>query len=679
MNRSSNRLINEKSPYLLQHAHNPVDWFPWGQEAFTKAKTENKPIFLSIGYSSCHWCHVMEKESFEDAEVAEILNEHFVSIKVDREERPDVDQVYMGFCQAMTGSGGWPMTIFMTEDKKPFHAGTYFPKESRYRMPGFKDILLYITEKWSSDKAAIVNSCEKLFKDIERHVFSKQSGEVTEKILHKTFNAFESAYDPDFGGFGSSPKFPSPHNLIFLMKYYKVYGKEKALEIASETLIHMYEGGIFDHIGFGFSRYSTDTKWLVPHFEKMLYDNALLASAYTEAFQITGNDFFKSLADKIFQYVLRDMCDEEGGFYSSEDADSEGEEGKFYLWTPKEIIDVLGEEKGRLFCSLYDIIVKGNFEAENIPNLIKTNIQELEKDRELKVETEDNIKKLFSYRESRIHPFKDRKILTSWNGLMTAALSIAGRVLGSDSYTKAAEKNMDFLLKNMVDGSGRLMARYFEGHVAHKAYIEDYAFVIWSLIELYETTFKPQYLTKSIELTEQMIELFYDVEHGGFFTYGKDSEELILRPKEIYDGAIPSGNSMAAVVLLRLYSLTFREEFKEYALKTISCFGAELAVSPSAHSIAVTAVMNLYTPTREIIICGNREDDDTKQILQMINKYYYPFTSVIINDETEEIYSINPNLKNYKKKNHMTTVYICKDNSCSAPANDLGEIEKLLQ
>ncbi len=678
-NHKSNRLINEKSPYLLQHAHNPVDWYPWGAEAFEKARKEDKPIFFSCGYSSCHWCHVMERETFEDVNTAEILNKYFISVKVDREERPDIDQVYMGFCQAMTGSGGWPLTVFMTWDKKPFYAGTYFPKESRYGLPGFKDILLFIKEKWNGEKDEIVNSSEKLVKSLEKHALSKQSGEASEAVVHKAFEEFARVYDPVFGGFGTSPKFPSPHNLIFLMKYYKVYGKEKALEIAAQTLKHMYKGGVFDHIAGGFSRYSTDEKWLVPHFEKMLYDNALLAAAYTEAFQITGEAFFKKTAEKIFEYVLRDMQHEEGGFYSSEDADSDGVEGKFYIWTVKEIKDALGDKKGELFSKIYDISLKGNFEGKNIPNLIKTDMDETENNKDLESEMEAARKKLFEIRESRIHPFKDKKILLSWNSLMTAALSKAGRVFDNEAYTEAAEKTAEFLLKNLTGESGRLMARYFEGHVAHKAYLEDYSFFIWSLIELYETTFKTAYLAEAVKLAWQMIELFYDREKGGFFTYGKDGEELILRPKELYDGAIPSGNSMAVYVLLRLYSFTFREEFKDCVLKTVSSFGSDLADHPSAYSLTVTAVMNLYAASREIVICGNPEDETTKQVLKMTNRYYKPFTSVVVNDNTEEIYSINAALKDYKQINDKTTVYVCKNNSCSTPACSLEELEKLLQ
>lgn len=453
-----NKLINENSPYLLQHAHNPVNWYPWCEEAFEKATKEDKPIFLSIGYSCCHWCHVMEKESFEDEEVAEILNKHYISIKVDREERPDIDSVYMKFCQAYSGSGGWPLSILMTPDKKPFFAATYIPKHSKYGLAGFVELLNSIKETWEFKREEVLNAGnraqEALIRSEELDIKSINEDKFIDSVMRNLHNVADFTY----GGFGDKPKFPSPHNLLFLLRYWKKDENEHLLKIIEKTLDSMYKGGIFDHLGFGFSRYSVDEKWLVPHFEKMLYDNALLSYTYCEAYEATKNPLYKRIVENIFTYILRDMTSHDGGFYSAEDADSEGVEGKFYVFSPDEVKSVLGEEDGERYCKLFDITEKGNFEGKNIPNLINTSLSEIDTPK-IQKEINNLREKLYRFREKRVHPFKDDKILTSWNGLMIASLSYAGRVFDNKNYIKESEKAVTFILDNLSDEQGRLLAR----------------------------------------------------------------------------------------------------------------------------------------------------------------------------------------------------------------------------
>ncbi len=588
-NKKANRLINEKSPYLLQHAYNPVDWFPWSEEAFEKAKKEDKPIFLSIGYSTCHWCHVMERESFEDEEVAYLLNAYFVPIKVDREERPDIDSVYMSVCQAMTGAGGWPLNLFLTPDKKPFYAGTYFPKRPKYNQPGLMELLENINEVWQNNREHVLATSNQVVKSLKGYS-EDESGEIPEDIFNKAYESFLKSFDPVFGGFGRAPKFPTPHNLSYLLNYYKVTGENKALDIVKTTLDNMYKGGVFDHVGFGFSRYSVDEKWLVPHFEKMLYDNALLAITYLEAYEVTKEELYKEVAEKIFTYVLRDMTSPEGGFYSGEDADSEGVEGKFYLWTWPEIYEPLEMEEGDLFVNHYGISKRGNFEGANIPNLIGEELEGIQQ-KHLKNSLEKIIEKLFKHREKRIHPHKDDKILTSWNGLMIAALAYGARVLNNNKYKTVALKALDFIFHNLERCDGRLLARFRQGESAYLAYLEDYAFIVWALIEAYETTKDYSHIEKALVINERMIELFWDEEKGGLFIYGKDSEELILRPKDIYDGAIPSGNSVATMNMLKLYEIAGDRKLKEKAEQIFRTFGKSIEGVPQAHSKILSAFL----------------------------------------------------------------------------------------
>ena len=676
--RKPNRLINEKSPYLLQHAYNPVNWNPWGEEAFALAKAQDKPIFLSIGYSTCHWCHVMEKESFENNEVAAILNRYFIAIKVDREERPDVDSIYMSVCQALTGSGGWPLTIFMTSDKKPFYAGTYFPRESMRGMPGIKDVLISIAEQWNENKENIIESSKKIVEHIKNIDVFVKPGEIGEDEIHNAYSSFESVFDKKYGGFGKSPKFPAPHNLQFLLRYWKNYNEPKALEIVETTLEAMYAGGIFDHIGFGFSRYSTDQKWLVPHFEKMLYDNALLAAVYIEAFEATGKKFYKEVADKILTYILRDMTSTEGAFYCAEDADSEGVEGKYYLLTLEEVSLVLGEESYKIYCEQYDITKSGNFEGRNIPNLIgkqsSTNIDE-----KLNVELEKMREKLFEYREKRIHPYKDDKVLTSWNGLMIAALAYGGRIFQNKSYINAAEKAMNFILSKMINDKGRLMARCREGEIAHLGYLDDYAFTVHALIELYESTFNVAYLTKAIKLNENMLKLFKDENQGGLYLYGADGEELISRPKDVYDGAMPSGNSVAALNMLRLARLTANSKLEDEALGQFKAFASKVKTIESAHAYFMTALLYSTVPGKDIIICGEKNADGTKAMIKEINSTYMPFATVVLNTGDKRFISINSELNEHKPILGKTTAYICENYTCREPIIDLEKFLEIIK
>ncbi|MCJ7618383.1 MAG: thioredoxin domain-containing protein, partial [Desulfobacterales bacterium] len=550
--RKPNRLALEKSPYLLQHAYNPVDWYPWGSEAFEKAKREDKPIFLSSGYSTCHWCHVMEKESYEDEEVAELMNDVFVSIKIDREERPDIDGVYMNVCQAMTGSGGWPLNIILTPDKKPFFAGTYIPKESSYGRKGMLELIPDISDIWKKNRG----EAESLAAQVISSLSEEQEGgeELKEDVLHVAYEQLLEVFDEQHGGFGGAPKFPTPHNLTFLLRYWKRTGDKMALRMVERILTAMSMGGIYDHAGFGFHRYSTDTRWLVPHFEKMLYDQALLAMAYTEAYQATGNQEFKRIACEVFTYVLRDMTSPEGGFYSGEDADSEGVEGKFYVWTEEEIDLALGED-GELMKKVFGINKNGNFMEEekssgkNILHLSKT-LPELAADLKLQADeirrrVGDAKQKLFAVREKRVHPGKDDKILTDWNGLMIAAFAKGAQAFDEPAYADAACRATDFILSRMRGKDGRFFHRYREGEPAVMAFLDDHAFLACGLIELYEATFEVSYLRAALEITDKMIEHFWDKENYGLYFTADDAEKLIFRKKEIYDGAVPSGNSVA--------------------------------------------------------------------------------------------------------------------------------------
>lgn len=667
-NKKTNRLIAEKSPYLLQHAHNPVNWYPWGNEAFKKAKAENKPVFVSIGYSTCHWCHVMERESFEDEEVANLLNERFISIKVDREERPDLDSIYMSVCQVMTGQGGWPLNVFLTPDQVPFYVGTYFPKESRYGRPGLKDVVVQLYDVFRKQPEKIAEVGLQI-KDALVSKVSSKSG-ITFATIEACFQDLSQSFDSRYGGFGPTPKFPIPHHLTFLLRYYHHTNNERALHMVEKTLDGLASGGIYDHIGFGFSRYSTDEKYLVPHFEKMLYDNALLAIAYTEAYQITKKPKYKQIVEQIFTYILRDMQDPEGAFYSAEDADSEGVEGKFYVWTPQEVMEVLGEDVGELYCAVYDITDAGNFEGKSIPNLIGHTIQAYADKHQLDLEKiittmESAREQLFCHREKRVHPHKDDKILTAWNALMIAALAKASRVFNQEEYVQAAKRALQFIEENLIIDD-RVMVRFREGEVKQKGFIDEYAYLTWAYLELYEATLHLLYLKKAKQTVHQMIELFWDDSAGGFYFYGEDNEQLLTRPKEIYDGAIPSGNGVAALQMLRLSRLFGDSFLEEKVNQLFSAFASQIKLHPSGYTFILQSLLTAHMKMKEVVVLS--EEDSA--FIQSLQPDFYPEVTFLVGKNSEEIAEFAPFATDYKKLNNQTTYYVCENFVCHPPVND---------
>jgi uncharacterized protein YyaL (SSP411 family) len=689
---TGNRLKYEKSPYLLQHASNPVDWFPWGEEAFDKAKKEDKPIFLSIGYSTCHWCHVMEEESFADPEIARLMNEAFISIKVDREERPDVDNIYMTVCQAMTGSGGWPLTIIMTPDKKPFFAGTYIPKEAKFGMDGMREFIPKVRNAWKNQRKQLEETASQIIPFLQN--VSKQTSwqELSVQTLDMAFNQFSNTFDKEYGGFGHSPKFPTPHNLMFLLRYWKRSGDKDALNMAATTLKKMRMGGIYDHLGFGFHRYSTDSLWLVPHFEKMLYDQALLAMAYAEGYLATGDADFRQTAEEILTYVLRDMISPEGGFYSAEDADSEGEEGKFYLWTSDEIDMVLGTEQGNLFSTVFNVKKSGNFTEQGKENTGGANILHLTKEykelasqlkipqQELRSKIESGRQKLFEHREKRIHPYKDDKILTDWNGLMIAALSKAGRAFNRPEYGETAKRAADFVLGTLRKSDGRLLHRFREGEAMITGNLDDYAFMVFGLLELYETTFETKYLQTAIDLNNDMIKHFSDPA-GGFFFTADDAEKLLVRPKEYYDGAIPSGNSIAMLNLLRLGRITMDSEFENKAAALARAYSGNISRSPVAYSFLMCALDFALGPSLEIVISGMSKSPDTKEMVAKLYQQFLPNKVVIFrasDEETPAITKISQFTKNQTSIGGKATVYVCRNYACKLPTTEINQMVEML-
>ena len=682
--RAPNRLIDEKSPYLLQHARNPVDWYPWGERAFQKARKEDKPIFLSIGYATCHWCHVMAHESFEDEDVARRLNTYYIAIKVDREERPDVDKVYMSVCQAMTGSGGWPLSVFMTPEGKPFFAGTYFPKSSRMGMTGFMDILSQITTMWQSDRARILKASEEITRAIQSSSIDKSVQTMSLNIIKKGYEQLLRAFDHDWGGFGTAPKFPTPHQLAFLLRCHRREANPEALEMVEKTLEAMRKGGIFDQIGFGFHRYSVDEKWLVPHFEKMLYDQALLGMAYAEAYQVTGRAKFGRVAREIMTYVLRDMTAPEGGFYCAEDADSDGKEGLFYVWTSGEIKKHLGDKLGELFCRFYDISDAGNFEdGLSIPHIpvtpdvfAKKEGVELE---ELDSLLEEARGRLFVEREKRVHPLKDDKILTSWNGLMIAAFAKAYQTFGDKAYADAARRAVEFILKNLRTANGRLLCRYRKGEAAYPGYLDDYAFLVWGLIELYEATFHVPYLEEAISLNKEMIDIFWDKQGGGLYFTGKGNESLIAQSKEIYDGALPSGNSVAALNLLRLSRMTGNIDLEQRYEKLARYFSGQITDHPIAYTQFLIALDFMLGPSKEIVIAGDPALDGTQAIISAIHRRFLPNKVLLFRRqglEGETLARLSPFAEPLVPVNHHPTVFICEQYACQTPITDMDQLER---
>ncbi len=686
-----NRLINEKNPYLLQHAYNPVDWYPWSNEAFEKAKTENKPVFLSIGYSTCHWCHVMEKESFEDKEVSDLMNETFISIKVDREERPDIDGIYMSACQMITGSGGWPLTVVMTPDKKPFFIGTYFPKYTRFNRIGLMELIPKLKDIWTNRKDEVQQSAEEITAAINNRSTAEVSEEINESVLDKAYNELSRNFDEESGGFGTAPKFPSPHNLMFLLRYWKRKNEPKALEIVKKTLTQMRLGGIYDHIGFGFARYSTDGNWLIPHFEKMLYDQAMLVLVFTETYLATKNHFYKKTAEEILEYVLRDMTHNEGGFFSAEDADSEGEEGKFYLWCADEIRNILSKDESEMILKIFNIKENGNWIDESKGTITGTNIFHLKKSLD-KLADESNLdqddflqrseiirKKLFDYREKRIHPHKDDKILTDWNSLMISALVKAYQAFNNRAYLDAAEKSFNNVEKNLINKYGKLLHRYKDGEAAVKAFIDDYAFLINALLDLYESTFNLRYFEKALELQSTIDKEFWD-NKGGYYFSSAQNEKLIARQKVIYDGAVPSGNSIALLNLIRLFKITTDINYQNKIDMMIKYFSAQIYRMPSAFCMFLCGLNFLFSDSTEIIIVSKNKDDISNEALDLIRNDFNPDKIIILKlaEQDGKFNVIFPYTEGMKLLDDKTTFYVCSNYSCKQPVNKVKELEKII-
>lgn len=692
-----NRLIFDKSPYLLQHAENPVDWYSWGPEAFERAKKENKPIFLSIGYSTCHWCHVMAHESFEDPAVARLMNEVFVSIKVDREERPDIDNIYMAVCQMMTGSGGWPLTIIMTPDKKPFFAATYIPREGRFGRMGMLELIPRIKELWTTNNAELLNSANHITASLQQQLLDNPGGEeLDESTLRAAYEQLARRFDEENGGFSMAPKFPNAQNLFFLLRYWKRTGNEKALYMVEKTLQAMRNGGIYDQIGFGFHRYSTDSRWLVPHFEKMLYDQAMLAIAYIETYQATGKEMYRNTVEEIFTYVLRDMTSPDGGFYSAEDADSEGEEGKFYLWTEKEVRRILKKEEADLFIKTFNIETmvnppEGQIEDNTARILhIKRPVAEIASQMNMSEQDAQKLieaaaAKLFEARSKRIRPHKDDKVLTDWNGLMIAALAKGARIFDNEGsnqrYIDAASRAVDFILANMKGEGGQLLHRYRDGQAAVQGNIDDYAFLIWGLLELYETTFDVDYINIALDINKYLLKHFWDEKDGGFYFTTDDAEPLLIRQKEIYDGALPSGNSVAMLNLLRLGRIIADHDLEKDAKRIGSAFSQGIKSSPSAYAQLMVALDFGIGPSYEVVIVGNEKAEDTKIMLKTLREYFIPNKIVIFRsneDKKPDIINLAEFTRDQTGINGKATAYICRNYSCNMPTTDVNKMLELL-
>lgn len=695
----TNRLIHEKSPYLLQHVHNPVDWYPWGDEAFLKAKDEDKPIFLSIGYSTCHWCHVMEEESYSNPEIANILNQYFVAIKVDREERPDIDSVYMSAVQAMTGSGGWPLNIFLTADKKPFYGGTYFPPDH------LQKVLLGIADAWRNRKDDILKSAKELTDTLNSIAAApRRKEDIPDSIFTNTFEILFSQYDVVYGGFGMAPKFPSPHTLSFLLRYFYKTDNKKALEMVENTLNHIADGGIHDHLGGGFHRYSTDQTWFLPHFEKMLYDQAMLSRAYLEAYQITKKEKYAQVARDIFDYVLQDMASPRGGFYSAEDADSapditnptKKKEGAYYAWTRQAIMGVLGKEAGEIFNYYYGVKEGGNVSNDPRNEFGKKNILAVAHTEEdaakhfrkplqaIQISLVSSKQKLFSARANRLRPHKDDKVLVDWNGLMISSLALGGRILHEQRYLDAAQKSADFVLAQMKTKDVKLLHRFRDNAAEIPGFLDDYAFFINGLLDLYEATFETRYLKEAIALADTMRLLFEDKVSGGFFLTGVDGETILSnRTKEYYDGAMPSGNSIAALVFLRLNRITLKKDFEIAVEHSLSLVSGNLLRTPTAHTQMLIALDYSRSPTKEIVVVAKDiKASTTESIVSLIYGFFLPHKILLFRRAgggDDPMLSLAPWTENQDLIAGKTTIYVCENHVCKLPVTELEKLKKLLE
>ena len=682
----TNRLIHETSPYLRQHAHNPVDWYAWGQEALQKAKAEDKPILLSIGYSACHWCHVMERESFEDEETARLMNERFVNIKVDREERPDLDAIYMQAVQAISGHGGWPLTMFLTPDGKPFYGGTYYPPAPRQGMPSFRQVLEGVASAYRNRKGEVTQSASQLAEQLgAQNLASLKREELNRLIIDEAFTALEQNFDRVHGGFGGAPKFPQPMNFEFLLRVYQRTKYPAALAIVEQTLQKMARGGIYDQLGGGFHRYSVDAQWLAPHFEKMLYDNSQLARLYLHAYQATGKDFYRTIAAETLDYVAREMTHRAGGFFSTQDADSEGEEGKFYVWSPQEIAAALGKEDGKIFNAYYDVTEYGNFEGHNILNVPR---DENAVARELKIPVEKlraviaaARPKLYDMRARRIAPARDEKILMAWNGLMLAAFAEAARVLARDDYRRIAVQNAGFLLRELAGGEGterNLQRTWKDGKAKLNAYLEDYACLIEGLITLYEATFEARWLNEARAFVDIMIAEFWSDDIGGFYDTGKRHEALITRPRDLYDSATPSGGAMAATVLLKLAALFGEEDYARRAVESLKGVSVLMRRYPSGFGQWLNALDFYLSQPKEIALIGDPAAAETQTLVAVVFRQYLP-NKIVLHQPDESSIINSPLLEGKARLEGRATAYVCENYTCQAPTTDPLELERQLR
>ncbi len=689
-----NRLAQEQSPYLLQHKDNPVDWYPWGEDAFSKARAEDKPLFLSIGYATCHWCHVMERESFEDEAVARLMNEAFVPAKVDREERPDVDSLYMTVCQMMTGGGGWPLNVLLTPEGAPFHAMTYVPKQGRLGRMGLMELIPRIRKLWTNERTRVEQSADRITSALEENEAQHTAGgELDEAALGAAYETLSGRFDAAHGGFGAAPKFPSPHNLLFLLRYGHRTGEARALKMAKKTLGAMRRGGLFDQIGYGFHRYATDARWLVPHFEKMGCDQAMLAWAYTEAHQATGAARYRQTAEEVFAYMLRDLRAPEGAFFSAEDADSEGEEGTFYLWTTGEVREVLGEERADPATDVYNLKDEGNFAEEATGQKTGNNILHLQQpiseiaaargveEETLRAELEAARRKLLARRSERERPLLDDKILTDWNGLMIGALARAARAFDAPDYAEAASEAASFLLETLRDADGRLLHRYRNGEAAIRAHLDDYAFLLHGLTELYETTFDVRWLRAALELADTLQKHFTDDETGGFFLTADDGEKLLVRQKSFYDGALPSGHAMACCGLLRLARLTGRPALEEQALRGIRAASGLVQRQPAGFTALLLALDFGLGPAREVVLAGDPAGAGTQAVLHGVRTHYDPRRVVLLRsgETAAALAKLAPFTEQQTPVGGQAAGYVCRDFQCRAPTTDPGALRAALR
>lgn len=674
----TNNLINETSPYLLQHAHNPVNWFAWGEEAFEKAKAEDKPVLISIGYSACHWCHVMEHESFEDEETARVMNAQFVNIKIDLEERPDVDQIYMAFVQMTIGNGGYPLNVFLTPDKLPFFGGTYFPPVNRYNMPSFRHVLESVADAYKNRRDELLHSANEILGEIRRVGLAETASEnLNLDQLDKAFQSFARTFDNVNGGFGGAPKFPPPMSLEFLLRYYKRTKNENALEMVKKTCDKMAHGGIYDQLGGGFHRYTVDAIWLTPHFEKMLYDNAQLARIYLHLFQITKDEFYKRIAVETLEYVRREMLDANGGFYTAQDADSEGVEGKFFVWTPTEIEEILGETDAAVFNFFYDVSEDGNFEEKNILN-VKNSLRETAEvlnisEEKLKETLERGREKLFKEREKRIKPFRDEKVLTAWNGLMLATFAEASAILDDKDYLEIARQNADFILENLQK-DGWLLRSWKDGQAKLNGYLEDYANFADGLIELFQVSGEGTYLKEAKLLADVLITEFWDADGGAFFFTANNHEELIVRTKDFYDNAMPSGNSVAADVLLKLAHLVGDEKYRHFAVTVLRLVSPQIRRYPNAFGRVLSALEFYLNPTKEIVILGAKDSELEREVW----REYLPHKVVVLAEQTEENAELIPLLQDRKMIDNKPTAFVCENFTCQKPTTSQSELAEQL-